>query len=105
MPRPLFLVGGPVAERRETGDWGGAKPAAAGRCLGRDLRDLRDLRECAWGGASHKGQFSGCGIVGKALIPVAGEARSPLRETGAWAETSGTSKTSGSVPGMALRDL
>ena len=35
--------------------------------------------------------------------PVTGKARSPLPLEGAWAETSGTSETSGIVPGVALR--
>ena len=39
----------------------------------------------------------------KGAKPVTGKARSPLRMTGAWAETSGTSETSGSVPGVVLR--
>ncbi len=42
------------AGRHKASDREGAKPAAADRHLGRDLRDLRDLREGAWGGASHK---------------------------------------------------
>ncbi len=39
----------------------------------------------------------------KGARPVAGKARSPLPLEGAWAETSGTSATSGRVPGVALR--
>ena len=35
-------------------------------------------------------------------MPVTGKARSPLPLEGAWAETSGTSETSGIVPGVVL---
>ena len=67
----------PLAERREPGDWEGAKPAAPDWRLGRDLRDLRDLREVPGVALRTRNRLAG-------FAPANGVARQHLLCTGEW---------------------